>query len=67
MKGKADKFSLSNIKHFYWELPGGPAVKTSLSNAGDEGLIPGGGAKTPDASGQLLSPHTTTRESTCCN
>ena len=30
-----------------WHFPGGPVVKTSPSNAGDEGSIPGRGAKMP--------------------
>ena len=30
-----------------WDFPGGPVVKTSPSNAGDEGSIPGWGAKMP--------------------
>ena len=34
----------------FWDLPGGPAVKTSLSNAGSVGSIPGQGAKIPHAS-----------------
>ena len=32
------------------DFPGGPVVKTSPSNAGDAGLIPGWGAKIPHAS-----------------
>ena len=32
-----------------WDLPGGPVVKISLSNAGGAGSIPGQGAKTPQA------------------
>ena len=36
-------------------------VENPLSNAGDEGLIPGGGTKIPHAA-VLLSPHATTRE-----
>ena len=43
---------------------GGPVVKNLLSNAGDTGLIPGGGTKIPHATGQL-SKHTPTRESPC--
>ena len=31
-------------------FPGGPLVKTSLSNVGSEGSIPGSGAKIPYAS-----------------
>ena len=30
-----------------WDFPGGTVVKTSTSNAGDEGLIPGWGVKIP--------------------
>ena len=33
-----------------WDFPGGPVVKTSPSNAGGAGLIPGWGAKIPHAS-----------------
>ena len=32
------------------DFPGGPVVKTSPSNAGGVGLIPGPGAKIPHAS-----------------
>ena len=39
------------VKRFdSWDFPGGPVVKTSPSNAGDEGSIPGRGAKIPHAS-----------------
>ena len=43
------------------DFPGGPVVRNPPSNAGDEGLIPGGGSKIPHAAGQL-SPRTATRE-----
>ena len=33
-----------------WDFPGGPVVKTSPSNAGDVGSIPGWGPKIPHAS-----------------
>ena len=33
-----------------WDFPGGPVVKTSPSNVGGVGLIPGQGAKIPHAS-----------------
>ena len=33
-----------------WDFPGGPVVKTSPSNAGGAGSIPGWGAKIPHAS-----------------
>ena len=42
-------------------FPVGPAVKNLPSNAGDEGLIPGGGTKIPQATGQLSLQVTTTR------
>ena len=32
-----------------WDFPGGPVVKTSPSNAGGAGSIPGRGAKIPHA------------------
>ena len=33
-----------------WDFPGGPAVRTSPSNAGAAGSMPGQGAKIPHAS-----------------
>ena len=40
-----------NIKNIHlWDFPGGPVAKTSPSNAGGAGSIPGGGAKIPCAS-----------------
>ena len=36
----------------FWDLPGGPVIKTSPSNAGGAGSTPGQGAKIPHASGQ---------------
>ena len=33
-----------------WDFPGGPVVKTSPSNEGGAGSIPGQGAKIPHAS-----------------
>ena len=38
------------IENQYRDFPGGPVVKTSPSNAGGAGLIPGLGAKIPYAS-----------------
>ena len=35
------------------DFPGGPAVESPPSNAGDVGSIPGQGTKVPHASGQL--------------
>ena len=40
----------SSLKYEKWDLPGGPMDKTSTSNAGGAGLIPGRGAKIPHAS-----------------
>ena len=42
--------SLSNQDPIGWDFPGGPVVKTSPSNAGGAGLIPGQGTKIPHAS-----------------
>ena len=39
----------ANKTEHSWDLAGGPAVKTSPSNAGGAGSIPGWGAKTPPA------------------
>ena len=47
-------FSVSlwlELKQSRGDFPGGPVVKTLPSNAGDAGLIPGRGAKSPHASG----------------
>ena len=41
-------------------FPDGPVAKNPPSNAGDEGLILGWGAKIQHATGQL-SPHTSTK------
>ena len=38
------------IKKNSWDFPGGPVVKTSPSNAGGVGSIPGQGAKMPHTS-----------------
>ena len=38
------------IKSELRDFPGGPVIKTSPSNAGDAGSIPGWGAKIPHAS-----------------
>ena len=43
MKGK---FELTNINTI-WDFPGGSVVKTHVSIAGGEGLIPGWGTKIP--------------------
>ena len=48
------------------DFPGGPVVKNPLFNAGDAGLIAGGGTKIPHAAGQL-SPGATTREKPACH
>ena len=36
-----------------WHFPGVPVIKNPSSNAGDVGLIPGQGTKSPHALGQL--------------
>ena len=38
------------LKNVDWDFPGGPAIKTSPSNVGSVGSIPGRGSKTPHAS-----------------
>ena len=40
----------ANSKVRGWDFPGDPVVKTSPSNAGGGGLIPGRGVKIPHAS-----------------
>ena len=45
----AQTTEVKKTKHQEW-LHGGPVVKTSPSNAGDVGSIPGGEAKIPHAS-----------------
>ena len=42
-------------------------VKNLPCNEGDSGSIPGPGTEIPHATGQLLSPQATTRESMCSN
>ena len=44
--------------HRDWDFPGGPVVKTSPSNTGVAGLIPGAGARIPPA----LGPKTKTKK-----
>ena len=41
------------------DFPGGPVVKTSPSNAGSAGLIPGQGTKIPRASQTKNQKHKT--------
>ena len=48
IKGEIDKSII-----IVWDFPGGPGVKNPPPNAGDVGSIPGGGAKIPNAAGQL--------------
>ena len=43
------------------DFPGGPVVKTTPSNVGDAGSIPGQETKIPHVAGQL-SPHAATTE-----
>ena len=45
---------------------GGPLVRNPPSNAGNVGVIPGGGTKIPHAAGKL-SPCATTTEPACHN
>ena len=49
------------MKRYYKDVPGATGVKYPSSNAGDAHLIPGGGTKSPHATGQL-SPYVTTWE-----
>ena len=49
------------------DFPGGPVVKTLLSNAGHMGSIPGQRTKIPHAMGQLSLCTATREKSTCCN
>ena len=42
-----------------WDFPGNPVVKTSPSNAGGAGSIPGLGAKIPHALGPKKPKHKT--------
>ena len=42
-------FLNSYLKVILWDFPGGPVGKTSPSNSGGVGLIPGWGAKIPHA------------------
>ena len=56
------------------DFAGSPVVKNPLSNAGDVGLIPGGGTEIPLAVGvagstrhSYWAQHTLTRESVHCN
>ena len=52
------------LKQNAGDFPGGPVVKSPLSNTEDKGSIPGQGTfKIPHVSGQL-SPCTTAREAT---
>ena len=43
----------SDYKNPMRDFPNGPVDKNLPSNAGDKGLIPGGGTKIPHALGQL--------------
>ena len=52
------------LKTPYRDFPGGPMIKNSPYNAGDAGLIPDQGTKTPHAMGQL-SLCASTREPAC--
>ena len=47
------------IKIIFRDIPGGPVVKTSPSNAGGAGSIPGRGAKIPHTSWPKETKHKT--------
>ena len=47
-----------------WDFPGGPVVKTSLSNAGVAGSIPGWGPKIPHVLG-LKKTHNIKQKQYC--
>ena len=47
--GKTWAFAV--VKNLPWNFPAHPGVKTSPSNAGGAGLVPGEGTKIPRASG----------------
>ena len=55
-----------SIKSWSRDIPGDPAVKNLPSNAGDTSLIPGGGTKISQATGQL-NPCASTTEPAGCN
>ena len=55
-----------DIKRTIWGFPGGPVVKnlpSDAGDAGDAGLTPGQGTRTPCATGQLERCPSTTMES----
>ena len=56
MMKKRTKFLCSKSN---WDFPGGPVAKTSPSNAGGAGSIPGQGAKIPHASWPKKPKHKT--------
>ena len=52
LKDKTKLEELPDIKIYYMEdFLGGPIVENTPSNAGDVGLIPGGGTKIPHVAG----------------
>ena len=53
MEGSRELCGVCFIRALVLGLPGGPVVKNPPANAGDVGLIPGPGAKNPQAAGQL--------------
>ena len=53
-----------NVQQLLQGLPGGPVVKTSPSNAGGAGSIPGPGAKIPRAIGPK---NQNIKQKQCCN
>ena len=54
--GRDDALAFFTGKITDWDLPGGPVVKTSPSNAESADSMPGQGTKIPHATGQLESP-----------
>ena len=56
--------SWQNTRSVYRYFPGGPVVKNLPCSAGDTGLIPGWGTKSPHATEQLSS-HTASTELVC--
>ena len=47
---ESDYYNSLNSLWTFWDVPGGPVVKTSPSKAGVVGSVPGWGAKIPHAS-----------------
>ena len=65
-KLNAQRFEAGKKKKFR-DFPRGPVVKDPPSDAGDTGLIPGGGTEMPRARSNEVAVVTTTREPTHCS